>query len=446
MLWRYDMTAIKYPIFLFLFLSSCVFSQDREDQQDVYAFTSADINFLKNFSLSNLSPIPQAPSNNIADSIEAARLGRALFFDSRLSKNGKVACASCHAPKKYFTDGLALSEGLGKTQRSAPSLLGVAWSPWQYWDGRKDSLWSQALGPIEHPNEMAMDRSGFVRKVLSLYRQEYEYVFGKIEDYRTIKKLPKKASPIGDKRSQKRWHKLSSYQQDQVNRAFSNIGKVLMSYQRQLKLPASRFDDFIDAMQEKNDQGYRSILSESEVHGLRLFMGKANCFSCHNGPLFTNFEFHNIGAPESDEAKVDLGRYQGVLDLVKDEFTCLSKWSDAKESECEEMTYLKKSGPELVGAFKTPTLRNIAATAPYMQSGQFKDLKEVLAHYNLPKPPFYDREQHPNRPHFDILPLKLNDKELENIIAFLSTLTSPFPQDDYWWNPEISDSQILSGN
>lgn len=427
------------------FSLSCI-AQENKTKNDVYSFTEADINFLKHFSLSNLPTIPQAPGNKVADNIDAARLGKKLFFDTRLSKNGKVSCASCHAPDKYFTDGLALSQGVGETARSAPSLLGVAWSPWQYWDGRKDSLWSQSLGPIEHPNEMAMDRSGFVRKVLSLYRKEYEKIYGSLKNYRSFKKLPKKASPIGNKKAQKRWQKLSPKKRDQLNRAFTNVGKLFMAYQRQLRFPPSRFDNFIDALQEKDNENYRSILDDNEIQGLRLFMGKANCSSCHNGPLFTNFEFHNIGAPEHDEKRVDLGRYNGVLELVNDEFTCLSRWSDAKDGECEEMKFLKKSGPELVGAFKTPTLRNIAATAPYMQSGQFKNLEEVLAHYNLPKPPYYDREQHPNRPHFDILPLRLNDQELEQVIAFLSTLTSPFPQDDFWWNPEIQEIQQISDN
>jgi cytochrome c peroxidase len=119
--------------------------------------------------------------------------------------------------------------------------------------------------------------------------------------------------------------------------------------------------------------------------------------------------------------------------LVADEFTCLSSYSDAKPEECMEMRFLKKQGPELVGAFKTPSLRNVSKTAPYMQTGQFDSLEQVIEHYDIPKPPYYNRQQHPNRPHFDILALNLKPQEKLDLIAFLHTLTSPIPEDDEWW-------------
>jgi cytochrome c peroxidase len=176
-------------------------------------------------------------------------------------------------------------------------------------------------------------------------------------------------------------------------------------------------------------------MSADEVAGLRLFMGPARCASCHNGPLFSNHEFHNIGAPEADTRRVDLGRHAGVRQLQASGFSCLSRWSDARPSQCEEMRFLKTQGPELVGAFKTPSLRNVAATAPYMQAGQFTTLEAVLAHYNAPKPPYFDPAQHPNRPHFDILPLQLGEAQIHQLIAFLGTLSSPVPADDRWWAP-----------
>jgi cytochrome c peroxidase len=164
-------------------------------------------------------------------------------------------------------------------------------------------------------------------------------------------------------------------------------------------------------------------------------MGRANCASCHNGALFTNFEVHNVAAPEADPARVDLGRFEGVQALQASGFTCLSATSDAPPGQCEEMRFLKTQGPELVGAVKTPSLRNVAATAPYMHAGQFKTLPEVLAHYNAPRPPFYDPAQHPNRPHFDILPLQLSPAEIDQLVDFLGTLTSPVPTDDPRWAP-----------
>jgi cytochrome c peroxidase len=105
------------------------------------------------------------------------------------------------------------------------------------------------------------------------------------------------------------------------------------------------------------------------------------------------------------------------------------------------MRFLKKQGPELVGAFKTPSLRNVANTAPYMQTGQFDTLEQVVNHYDIPTPPYYNRLQHPSRPHFDILPLKLSDAEKLELIAFLKTLTSPLPSNDGWWNEPTNDKR-----
>lgn len=424
---------VKYSRCLLLVLSTLSGSLYSETPDaGIYIFTPADVAFLKTFSLSSLPPPPATPSNKYADDIDVAKFGKALFFDKRLSKKRQFSCASCHQPEKYFTDGLALAVAFGQTQRSTPTLLGSAWSPWQYWDGRKDSLWSQALDPIEHPDEMGMDRASFVRQLLNYYEDDYRTLFGDGKDIRKLKNLAKNASPIGSAKQVKRWNKLSKASRQEINIVFTNAGKAMMAYQRKLALEPSRFDQFVDAL--VSGQPAKAFLDEQEVSGMRLFMGKANCASCHNGPFFTNYEFHNIGAPEPNEQAVDLGRFTGVEKLATEEFTCLSQWSDAGPDDCEEMKFLKRSGPELVGAFKTPTLRNIVETAPYMQAGQFKNLEEVINHYNLPKPPFYDREQHPNRPHFDILPLKLDEKEIEEIILFLASLTSPYPKDGFWWD------------
>lgn len=370
-----------------------------------HRLTEADIDFLAGFSLDSLPALPAASSNAFADSEQAALLGRALFFDTRFSANNEVACASCHQSQHYFTDQKALSEGLGQTRRNAPSLLVSAHGPWSYWDGRKDSLWAQALEPLLHPMEQGLT----VRKISELverhYSEAYAASFGALE------------VETGEQRE----------------RVFVNVGKALMAYQRRLSLSDSRFDTFVQVLKRAPKTLTVDDYSPQELHGLRLFMGKANCVSCHNGPLFTNFEFHNVSAPEQRPDDVDLGRWSGIETLRADKYTCLSKWSDANEQQCLEMRFLKSQGPELVGAFKTPSLRNVAATAPYMHAGQLADLAAVVAHYNSPPIPFYDRKQHPNRPHFDILPLKLNDEDQSALVAFMQTLTSPLPTKDKWW-------------
>jgi cytochrome c peroxidase len=406
------------------------------EQKVEHDYSNADIQFLSNLSLTNLSAPLESESNQYSDSLAAAKMGHRLFFDSDLSSNGSVSCATCHQPAKYFTDGLKRSVAIGMVKRNAPSVLPSAWSHWQFWDGRKDSLWSQALGPFEDPSEHNFSRTKVANHIIKNYREPYEETFTVIPEsiYSIVQEID--ATPLGTTRQKSLWRKLLPEQQKAINQVFANVGKALMAYQRQLKMQPAKFDGFVDAL-STNSLTSSNVLSNSEQNGMRLFLGRANCVSCHNGPLFSNFEFHNIGAPESDKQQVDLGRFSAISALVNDEFTCLSEYSDAEPENCMEMRFLKKKGPELVGAFKTPSLRNIGKTAPYMQTGQFDTLEQVISHYDMPTPPYYNRLQHPSRPHFDILPLKLSEQEKADLISFLQTLTSPIDSDDLWWQAPL---------
>ncbi len=392
--------TIKQQLIALLWLLIWSISLWAEDEKP--EFTARDVQYLKGFTLASLPPLPEAKDNDYADNAEVAVFGQQLFFDTRLSANQEVACSSCHQPDKYFTDNLKLAIGQGETSRNTPTLLGASYGPWKYWDGRKDSLWSQALAPLEAPLEHNFKREQVFELVQKYYADDYQQLFGV----------------------------LSASSESDRTRVFVNVGKALMAYQRQLSLPVSRFDQYVYAL----EKGEKGDFTSSEVAGLRLFMGKGACMSCHNGPLLTNFEFHNVGVPEADQANVDLGRYLGIEQLREDEFNCQSDWSDAGEDDCEELRFLKKTGPELVGAFKTPTLRSVADTAPYMHAGQFLTLEQVVAHYSQPSPPFYDREQHPFRPHFDVMPLMLNAQEITDLVAFLKTLSGDIPANDPWWS------------
>jgi len=390
-------------------------------------FSQQDITILKGFTLSALPPLPVSSSNRWADDDAAAALGKRLFFDPALSANGKVSCASCHQPERYFTDGLSQSVALGLTKRSSPSIPNALYGPWQFWDGRADSLWAQALMPLEDEKEHGISRVAVAKEISENYRQAYISVFDDEKSLKLLKKIKIKNNMPPT---------LNTTQQQAVNQVFSRVGKAIMAYERKLVLRDSKFDLFVEELAQNNgDASVSQLYNDTEIAGLRVFIGKANCASCHNGPLFTNFEFHNIGAPEPDTKQVDFGRFAGVEELRASEFNCLSRYSDAKPEQCLEMNFLKTQGPELVGAFKTPSLRNVSETAPYMQSGQFATLEAVVAHYNSPTPPFYDREQHPSRPHFDIVPLKLTEQEQAQLVSFLKTLVSPLPTDDKWWFP-----------
>ncbi len=160
-----------------------------------------------------------------------------------------------------------------------------------------------------------------------------------------------------------------------------------------------------------------AAMTAEEVAGLRLFVGKADCTHCHNGPLFTDNHFHNTGVPTVSGLPEDLGRAIGAQQVLADEFNCLGPYSDAGPDECAELQYMVAEGHELVRQYKPPSLRNVAERPPYMHAGQFGLLVEVLQHYN----------QAPEAPagHSELHPLNLTPQELEQLAAFLASLTGP---------------------
>jgi cytochrome c peroxidase len=170
---------------------------------------------------------------------------------------------------------------------------------------------------------------------------------------------------------------------------------------------------------EQDEAAMAGSLTQDQVAGLRLFLGRANCTQCHNGPLFTNMGFHSIGVPDPEGQPPDVGRFAGVQLALKDEFNCFGPYSDAESEACEELLFAKTMSPELMAAFKVPSLRNVAETRPYMHAGQFATLAEVLDHYN----------QAPSglgpTAHTDLVPLGLNAIELQQLEAFLSSLSAP---------------------
>jgi cytochrome c peroxidase len=175
----------------------------------------------------------------------------------------------------------------------------------------------------------------------------------------------------------------------------------------------SRFDRYVDALRDTG-RAPQGVLSADEVAGLRLFIGKASCVNCHNGPLLTNNEFHNTGVPTRPGLPVDKGRLAGADAVLRDEFNCRSRWSDSR-SKCAELEFLVTGEHVLERAFKVPSLRNAAERAPYMHAGQFNTLSEVLDHYNrAPKAP---------AGHSELEPLRLSAQERRQIEAFLRSLS-----------------------
>ena len=160
-----------------------------------------------------------------------------------------------------------------------------------------------------------------------------------------------------------------------------------------------------------------AALTPDAVSGLRLFVGKGQCINCHNGPLFTNNDFHNTGVPAALGLPEDTGRAKGVQQVLADEFNCLSTYSDAAPEDCGELRFAKADDHALERQFKPPSLRNVAERAPYMHAGQFATLREVLHHYN----------RAPAAPagHSELKPLNLSEQELGQLEAFLRSLSGP---------------------
>lgn len=373
---------------------------------------------LASLTLATLGAVPADPSNRYADDTAAATLGREFFFDVRLSGNGKVSCATCHIPERDFQDGIPLGKGAGVTGRRTMPVAGTAWSPWMFWDGRMDSQWSQALGPLESAVEHDGDRTQYARYVATYRQAEYERVFGRLP---SLQGLPDHAGPNGNDRVQSAWRQIPSPRQDSVTRVFVNIGKAIAAFERRIGFDTTRFDRYVAAELAGSPHSDASRLTTDEVEGLRLFIGKANCVNCHNGPRFTDDHFHNTGVPVSTIVPgIDSGRAVGARQVVAGEFNCLSRYSDANPGECSELRFAVTEGDELVRAFKTPSLRNVALREPFMHAGQLATLADVITHYDrAPRAPFGKTE---------LRKLRLNPTERRQLESFLRTLTAPTPR------------------
>ena len=375
------------------------------------SWTATQLDELRSLSIAALEPLPADPTNRVADDPRAARLGERLFFDETLSANGKVACGTCHQPERDVQDGIALGKGVGTTAKRTMPIAATSRAPFLFWDGRKDSQWAQALGPLESAVEHGGTRTQYARVIADRYRGEYEELFGTLPD---LSSVPAFAGPNGNRSEAAAWSALNEPQREAITGVFVNIGKAIAAYERRIEFGSSRFDRYVEMV--SSHRRAEGILTNDEVAGLRLFIGKARCTQCHNGPLLTNNEFHNTGVPALAALPVDDGRLTGAASVLKDEFNCRSRWSDAR-SRCLELEYLVTGDHTLERAYKVPSLRNVAERAPFMNSGQFATLAGVLDHYN----------RAPTAPagHSELTPLRMNRDELRQLEAFLKTLSGP---------------------
>jgi cytochrome c peroxidase len=339
-------------------------------------------------------PLAPDPSNRVSGNREAAALGQRLFFDGRLSANGRVGCVSCHMPPALFADGRKTSVGLETVDRNAPSLLDIRFARWFGRDGGADSLWAHALRPLTDSREhgIALDRLVELLANDAELSCRYEKVFGR------------KASSVD------------------IDTAAADGAKAIAAFQVRLVSIPTPFDRFRDAL-AAGDRATAARYPEAAQRGARIFVGKGRCNVCHSGPLFSNREFGDVGIPFFvGPGKVDNGRHDGIVRVRQDRFNQLGRYNDDPVAATGIATRHVDLQPKNFGEWKIPGLRNVARTAPYMHNGSLATLTDVIRHYsNLDE----------DRLHADgeriLEPLKLTDGEIADLVIFLQSLSSPPP-------------------
>ncbi len=328
------------------------------------------------------------PSNRFSKDARAIKLGQALFNDPVLSVDGAFSCASCHDPDQAFTTPEARALGRDLLNRNTPSLRNLAGLRWYGWGGKSDSLWAASLHPIIEEQEMAHSAESLKIAISeSTYIDDFEAIFGHL--------------------------------QDQSPELFLvNTAKALSAYLETLATDRTVFDDFRDAL-ERRDIAAAKEYPEAAQRGLQLFLGRGKCVFCHNGPRFSNNEFHDAGVPYFlNETEVDQGRFGGLNILVSSPYTLDGNWNDDPEKKGAWAVRNVRRSHSDFGTFRTPSLRGVAETAPYMHDGSLDDLKSVIRHYSK-----IDTE----RLHADgeaiLSELNLSEQEIADLVAFLVTLS-----------------------
>ena len=313
------------------------------------------------------APPPDDPSNAYDGDPRAQELGGLLFSDAELGGRHSVACAACHTPSLAFTDGRPTARAVGTSDLNTLGLGAAAYTRWFFWDGRADSLWAQATGPIENPREMDGTRLGVAHRIAAHYRQRYESIFGPLPDLADTSRFPASGRP-----GEPSYDGLEASDREAVTRVFVNAAKALAAYESTLRPMKSRFDAYL--------AGDRGALSARERDGAKVFLD-AGCAVCHGGPMLTDGAFHDIHMPSASlDGPAFQGRVDGVKKLLASEFRSDGPWADAHDSSRERGLSPSDS---MLAQVRTPTLRDLVRTAPYGHGGTFKTLDDVVAHYDM---------------------------------------------------------------
>ncbi|GIN62786.1 cytochrome-c peroxidase [Robertmurraya siralis] len=288
-----------------------------------------------------LGEIPVPEDNEMTE--EKIALGQMLYFDERLSGNNKLSCASCHAPGAGYGDGLATFIGFEgfEGHRNSPTIINSGYYKENFWDGRAGGLEEQALGPIQAEGEMNQNLDELIEELNAVpgYVDEFNKVFN-----------------------------------DKITA--DNIAKAIATFERTIVVKDTAFDKYL--------AGDDDAISDEAKEGMKLFVGKASCISCHAGPLLSDHNYHNLGM-EGDDGR----------------FAVTGNETDK-------------------GKFRTSGLRGIADTAPYMHDGSLATLEDVVNYYNT------GGGAHPNKSEL-MKPLNLTQEEVSYLVAFLESMSGDIP-------------------
>ena len=290
----------------------------------------------------------------------------------------------------------------------------------------------QAASPLEDPNEHGSNRLAIAHHIYSddTLADAYTAIFGELPDLSDQDRFPANAMPTDDPADPLglAWSAMDEADADAATAVFINVAKAIGAYEAQLVQGDSPFDDLLEAFIDGDATGGPALSDEAKA-GAALFVGDSNCWACHSGPTFTNKEFHNVALPAVDGLDNESpGRHTGIDALLSNPFNSLGEYSDDTSSAEEKLGHLVQS-PEQLGTFKTPSLRNLMDTAPYMHGGQIRDLKAVMEHYNEAPASMLS--------HNEAKPLALRPVQLKQLEAFMATLTAPLQTERKWLLPPV---------
>lgn len=339
-------------------------------------------------------PVRRDPGNHVSGQAQAIELGRRLFRDPRMSPVGYIACVTCHQPDRAFTDHKARAHGLADLPRNTPTLVNLSQQRWYGWGGTSDSLWMASIRPMldarEFDSSPAMVARLFERdpELAACYRK----VFG--------------VSP-----------------RDKPRRTVVNVGKALAAWQETLVTGRTPFDEFRDALERRNPAYAASPYPPAALRGLKLFVGAARCVACHSGPNFSDGEFHAVPGPEraappsalaASPSDGDTGRLEGARSLKASSMNLLGPYNDDPGRGNALATRRLVVKESMRGLYRTPGLRNVAVTAPYLHDGRVDGLRDAVLHPTLPAGP------------------ALLAREVDDLVAFLGSLTDRYGEQRPW--------------